>query len=115
VPSLENLERTFTFERGEKPALTVADAVKFAQPESFETALITWGTARAVDANTLEITDNGSTVRVTIDTQGHSFQWRQELIDEDVESKRKPFHLGIVMKDKITKAVITLRISPVNL
>ncbi|HUC83543.1 MAG TPA: heparinase II/III family protein [Candidatus Acidoferrales bacterium] len=112
VPALEKLERTFAFERGDKPSLTVSDAVKFSEPQAFQTALITWGQARSIDANTLEISDRGSSVRVSIDTQGHPFKWSQDLIDEDVESKRKPFHLGITLDDKVTEAVVTLRVEP---
>jgi hypothetical protein len=112
VPSLEQLRRTFTFTRGPQPSLEVSDAVRFSRPESFETALITWGQARAVDANTLEISDHASRAHVIIDTQGHAFHWRQDLIDEDMEAHRKPFHLSITLDDKITNAVISLRIEP---
>lgn len=113
VPSLEKLGRTFSFHRGKKPSLEVQDAVKFSEPEQFETALITWGQTKEVGPNTLEIADRGSRVRVTIDTQGRAFKWRQELIDEDCESKRKPYHVGITLDDKISDAVVTLRIEPV--
>jgi hypothetical protein len=111
VPSLEKLERTFVFQRG-TPSLEVRDDVKFSQPESFEAALITWGKIKSLDANTLEITDAASTVRVTIDTQGREFKWRQEIIDEDVQSKRKPVRVGIALDSKISSGVITLRIAP---
>jgi hypothetical protein len=113
VPSLQKLERTFVFQRGETPALEVRDEVKFSQPEQFETALVTWGKVNATGANTLEITDGDSTLRVTIDTQGREFKWRQEKIDEDVQSKRKPIRIGIELNAKISSGVISLRIAPV--
>ncbi len=112
VPALQKLERTFTFTRGATPALEVRDAVKFAVPETFETALVTWGRATAAGPNALEIAYHGSRVRVTIDTQGRAFKWRQNLIDEDVDTKDKPWHLGIALEDKISDATITLRIEP---
>jgi len=114
VPSLQKLERTFVFQRGETPSLEVRDEVKFSQPESFESALVTWGKIKTVNATTIEITDGDSTVRVTIDTQGREFKWRQESIDEDVQSKRKPVRLGIVLDERISTCVITLRFSPVT-
>ncbi len=114
VPSLEKLERTFTFKRGDTPALEVSDAVKFSEPEPFETALITWGEVKETGPNVLEITDGSSRVRVTVDTQGHPFKWSSDLIDEDMEGKRKPYHLGIMLDDKISDAVVTLRIEPVT-
>jgi hypothetical protein len=114
VPSLEKLERTFTFTRGAKPSLEVRDTVKLSAPESFETVLVTWGRATAVGPNTLEINDRGTRVRVTIDTQGRAFKWRQDLIDEDTEARRQPYHLGITLDDKISDAIIALRIEPVK-
>lgn len=112
VPSLEKLERTFTFTRGAKPSLEVSDAVKFSTPETFETALITWGKVTESSPNTLEIADGHGRVRVTIDTQGRPFKWSSQLIDEDVEAKRKPYHLGIELADKISEGVVTLKIEP---
>jgi hypothetical protein len=114
VPLLQRMERTFTFTRGKTPSLVVSDTVKLSQPESFETALITWGRVKAIGANDLQITDGGSRVRVTIDTQGRPFKWKSELIDEDVEGKRQPYHVGIALDDKISDAVITLRIEPMG-
>jgi len=113
VPALEQLERTFVFHRGRTPSLAISDAVEFSTPQTFETAIITWGKVEAAGAGALEITDGPSRVRVTIDTQGHPFKWRSELINEDVEAKRKPFHVGITLDDPITQGVITLRIEPV--
>jgi hypothetical protein len=113
VADLQQLERTFVFERGETPSLEVRDEVKFSTPETFETTLVTWGKIKAIGPNTLEITDRDSAVRVTIDTQGREFKWRQEEIDEDVQSKRKPVRIGIELNSKISSGVITLKIAPV--
>jgi hypothetical protein len=112
VADLQQLERTFVFQRGETPSLEVRDEVKFSSPETFETALVTWGKIKATGPNTLEITDGDSAVRVTIDTQGREFKWRQEEIDEDVQSKRKPVRVGIELDSKISGGVITLKIAP---
>jgi hypothetical protein len=114
VEELQQLERTFTFRRGAAPALDVSDAVKFSTPQTFETALVTWGQVSMVGTNTLEIADQGSRVRVTINTRGRAYQWRQELIDEDVDTKRKPVHLGITLNDKIREGMVTLHIEPVT-
>jgi hypothetical protein len=114
VPALERLERTFAFHRGAAPSLTITDTVQFSSPQSFETALITWGQVKALDTGALEITDGPSRVRVTIDTQGHSFKWHSGLIAEDMEGKRQPFHLGITLDEPITQGEITLRIEPLR-
>ena len=114
VRGLEKLERTFTFQRTPQPVLEVRDEVKFAAADDFETALVTWGKVRSAGPNALEITDGQSTVRVTIDTQGRAFKWRQDKIDEDVQSKRKPIRIGIALNDKLVSGAITLRMEPVK-
>jgi hypothetical protein len=112
VKDLQKLQRSFDYQRGPSPSLVVRDEVQFAAPESFESALITWGTVRQLNENELEITDRGSSVDVEIDTQGHPFHLRQETIHEDTENGRLPVHLGVVLDDNISTATVTLRISP---
>jgi Heparinase II/III-like protein len=113
VEDLTKLERTFVFARGAQPSLTLTDAVAFSAPEKFETALVTWGKVKRVSDNTFLITDGDSAVRVTVETQGKKFSVRKEKINEDVQNHRKPYHVGIVLDEKITNAVVTLKISPV--
>ena len=114
MADLTKLKRTFVFSRGDSPSLEVRDEIKLASPETFESALITWGTIRQVGANELEIADGGDAVRVTIDAQGRAFELKQETIDENVVSKRKPVRLGIALAAKVSTATVTLRISPVT-
>ena len=113
VKDLEKLERSFNFQRGAQPSLTVTDEVKFSAPEKFESALVTWGKVRKLDATTLQFTDGDSSVRVSVDTGGKSFRLKKEKIDEDVQNHRKPYHVGIVLEEAITNAVIILKIVPV--
>ena len=113
VADLQKLERKFVYHRGQTPSLEMRDEVAFARPESFESALVTWGTIKTINATTIEITDGDSTVRVAIDTQGRSFQLKPEIIDEDVHTKRKPIHLGIVLDEKVLSATVSLQMVPV--
>jgi hypothetical protein len=114
VAGLKKLERTFVFQRGESPLLEVRDQMKFASPGNFESALITWGTIRRVSENELEIADGKDAVRVTIDTRGRAFELKQETINENVHTERKPIRLGIALVEKVSAATVTLRISPVT-
>jgi hypothetical protein len=114
VPDLEKLIRTFVFQREPKASLEVRDEVKFSKPQAFETALVTWGKIKIINATTLEIADGNSVVRVVIDTQGRAFRLKQETIDEDVHSKRKPVRLGIALDEQVAAATVVLRISPVE-
>ena len=114
VPDLEKLERTFVFSRQPEQSLVVRDEVSFSKPESFESALITWGKIKIIDGATVEITDGASTVRVVADAEGKSFEFKQETIDEDVHTKTKPVRLGIALKEKLGSGVITLHLTPVT-
>jgi hypothetical protein len=114
VPDLQTLNRTFVFERGEHPALEISGVVRFSTPETFETALITWGTIREAGPHTLVITDGTSTVRVNIDTQGRDYKWTQEIINADVDTKRKPVRVDISLDSKIGDGLVTLRIEPLG-
>jgi hypothetical protein len=114
VADIEKLERTFVYRRGSQASLEVRDEVKYATPQEFESALITWGQYRRLGGNELEISDGGAAVRVVIDTQGRAFKVKQETINEDVMTKRKPVRIGIALEEKVPGAVVTLRITPVT-
>ena len=112
VPDLQKLERTFVYRRGQSTCLEVRDEASFSAPERFESVLVTWGKIEHPSANELTLSDGTGAVRVTIDTGGVPFHLREESINEDTENKRKPVHLGIVLDDKVSSAVVTLRIYP---
>lgn len=113
APDLRKLDRTFVYQRGRNPCLEVRDQAIFSAPESFESALITWGQVRRTAAYELTISDGSAAVRVSIDTGGAPFHLRLKPIDENSENHRKPVHLGIVLNNKVSRAVVTLRIAPV--
>jgi len=114
VPELKKLNRSFVFHREPKSSLEVRDDVEFSRPETFEAALITWGKIKTINATTLEITDGDSTVHVVIDAGGQHFKIKQEMIDEDVHTKRNPIRLGIALNEKVVSVTMILRISPVE-
>ena len=112
APELQKLERTFVYERGEKPSLTIRDEVAFRSPATFATTLVTWGTTRQTGPGTWEITDGDAGVRVTIDSQSRPYDWSQEVIEEEVSAHRKPNRVLIRLNDPIPGGIITLRIEP---
>ncbi len=111
VPELKKLERTFVFRRGQ-PSLTVRDEVEMTSPQTFETALITWGDWKQISPNEITIHDGDAKVRVKIDTGGRPFSIRSEVLNEDVHTPTKPKHLGIVLNSPVEKAVVILTIAP---
>jgi hypothetical protein len=110
--SLQKLERTFVFRRGNSPSLLVTDDIAFETPGNFETALVTWGDWRRDGADALVITDGGKSLRVEIVTGGVPFEVRAEILDEDVRTPKKPLRLGIAFKKPVAAGQVTLRISP---
>ena len=114
VAGLKKLERTFVYQRGIAPSLTVLDNAAYAKPNSFESALITWGTVTRLNGNRLIIREGDDAVSVDIDTQGLPYHLKQELIDEDVSNHRQPTRVGIVLDTKATTFQVTLKIQPVT-
>ena len=112
VPELQRLERTFVYHRVAPASLTVRDEVAFTKPESFQTALITWGNYKQVSPNELVVTDTEGSVRVRIETDGTPFTLGSETLDEDLPNHKKPLRIGITLSRPVQNAVVTLIITP---
>ena len=115
VPDLKRLERTFVYQRVPTAQLTVSDNVSFTHEQTFETALVSWGTWKQTSANELMLTDKKGAIRVRIDTQGVPFQIHPEVLKEDLANHREPQRLGIVLMAPVKTAHVTLEISPAHL
>jgi len=111
VKGLEKLQRTFRFSRQEKGSLEVLDEVQLAQPETFDTALITFGKWQQATPNKLTIGDREGTVEVEIDTGGLAFTIRAEQIQED-RGGPPPTRIGIGLEQPVKTATVRLTIRP---
>ena len=111
VPGLEQLERTFVYSRENGGSLTVTDTVRFASPQAFETALITLGAWKR-DGDTLAVTDGKATVLVRVAVSGGEFDVTEDVIREDMHTKAPPKRLGIVLRQPVTAASVTLSMGP---
>ncbi|MCU0980603.1 MAG: hypothetical protein MUF25_15745, partial [Pirellulaceae bacterium] len=111
VKGLEKLQRTFRFSRQGRGTLEVVDEIQLAQPEEFETALITFGKWTQATANQWTIGDREGRVQVDIDTGGAAFTIRAEEIQED-RSGPPPTRLGIVLDQPVRTATVRLTIRP---
>ncbi|MEO7300292.1 MAG: heparinase II/III family protein [Verrucomicrobiota bacterium] len=111
VPTLQRLERTFVFQR-DKLALSVHDDVEFSTPESYETALITWGEWKQLSTNEFSITDDKGAARVKIDTGGRSYAINLKPLNAKVATLKKATHIGIVLQEPVTNASVVLTITP---
>jgi hypothetical protein len=51
-------------------------------------------------------------MRVTIDTGGKPFKIEAVTIDEDMQVKKQPVRLGIVLSEPVRAARVSVRITP---
>lgn len=82
VQSLSRLVRTFTYSREESGKVVVEDSFTFSQPTVYEFALITLGSWSVETDETLLITNNGETIRVTITASSCRYTINAEALDE---------------------------------
>jgi hypothetical protein len=109
VDGLEKLQRTFVYQRRDAGALVVTDEVVFADPNTFETALITCGTCRTTGPNRLEITSNKKTVEVQIESGDNDI----EIADEVVASSRGDFRrIAVRFVKPVKNGKISMRFWP---
>jgi hypothetical protein len=110
VPELQRLIRTFTYSRVGEGSLTVTDHVRFASPQTFGTALITFGRWSQAGPNALIVQDGESAVRVELEVEGPGCELSAETIDEDVRTDTKPTRIGINLTAPVTEARLTMHI-----
>jgi hypothetical protein len=109
VPELRRLERSFVYSRAGTGSLQVDDRFEYAQPLPFETALITYGTVSPLSGDTFHITEQGSTVKVRISTDGLPFEVVQTRIK--TTKKTPPTRIGIRLKHPVVSGCVTCRFS----
>jgi hypothetical protein len=114
VPELQSYVRTFTYARAGDASLTVADEVKFSTPQTYENALITYGTWQRDGESAVIVRQKGEAVRVTIDTAGAAFTLADEQIDEQTTHKQKPTRVAIRLSEPTAHARVTLTITPLK-
>ena len=107
VPTLQKLERAFTFTRASHGTLTVEDTFEFTTPETFETALITFGTLEQKSPHTWLIRDTPAQLLLTINTHGAAY----ETEDRPIRTTDTPVprRLAIRLKNLEKVGVITTR------
>jgi len=111
VAQLQRLERTLVYSRHGLGALTVTDRVTFETPQLFGTALVTLGQWEQESAIALVIRDGDGAIRVEIDASSE-FEIVPEAIDEDLRVERTATRLGINLKEPVTEAAVSVRITP---
>jgi len=112
VEGLEELRRTFVVSREGKGSLTVVDHVRFAGPQTFGTALVTFSPRQKTGPGRLLVGEGKGRVAVEITTDGPAFAVHEDEIHEDVRGGRLPVRVGIELSKPVREATITLQITP---
>ncbi len=112
VPALVGLERTFTYRRGDAPALVVRDAARFSQPETLGTALVTFSRVKRTGPDRLLVYESDAAVEVLIDTGGAEFHLNDEVLPENLPGGAKTRRIGIDLVAPAEAPAITLTIRP---
>jgi len=114
VPGLVKLQRRLVFERKQR-AVTVTDQVTFKKPQSFGTALVTYGKVSRRGSR-LTIVEEDATVKVGITVEGGEPVFdRKELKADWLGGKGKPvennpLRIGITCDKPVTRAAIRILI-----
>lgn len=116
VPALTGLERTFTFHRGGRGSLTVADRVSFSEPSKFETAFVSFDRIAQTGPDTWTAGDGDGVVTVRVDTGGLPYTVKSEEIKArfDMRNPGRLTRAAVALDNPVTAATVTLYIEPVK-
>ncbi len=109
---LQTLTRTFVYTRTGAGALTVTDDFAFSAPQTFASALITYGEWKQTAPNELLLSAGGEAVKVTIETGGVPFTVAAETIKEENHGKTQPTRIGLNLTGPQARGRVTLTIVP---
>lgn len=114
VKTLESLVRQFVYSRRDEGKVTITDTVAFSQPESFESALITFEPWEQLDANRLRIGQGEGSVEVTFTCDACPVQVTPTTIREDLAGRKNDevTRLGLTLAQPVEKATLTVEIRP---
>ena len=108
VPSLQSLTRSFSYNRQKWGCVTVQDSVRFAQPQDFETALITYADWSVLEEGVLRITEADASIDVVVSSEDGELVFADEVIEES----STPTRLSWRFTEPIREGTITIVVTP---
>lgn len=112
VPTLKKLVRTFVFSRADRGRLTVTDEVEFDSPQTFGTALVTFGPWQQLEHGRLLFGAEPDQLQVSLKADGGQLAVQAEEIDEDSSTHKKPLRVGLDFTAPVTKARVEIAVQP---
>ena len=112
VPELTELTRSFCYERKQQ-MIEIVDAVRFAEPQTFSTPLVTYRKAFRRDKSTWFLYDAKRCVRVDVSVEGGVW----ELEEEEIENagRKSPTRLAVSLAAPVAAARVRFVVSPCEL
>lgn len=110
VEELKQLERTMIYSRKGKGELSFTDRFVFAEPQKFETAIITRCEWEKLSEHTFILKGKAERMKVTIHTGGAKYALRQEKIDEGGVPYNR---VGICLDQPALTGEITINYQPI--
>ncbi len=108
APGLLKLEREMHYSRSGEGSVTVTDRVAFAKPESYETAIITFGTLRQAAPEKFAIDQDGKTLFFTVECK-EPFEVTAETLREEPLPPRPVTRIAVRLLNKAAEAAVTVR------
>ena len=112
VPELRKLEREYAYSRKGDGSLTITDTVEFSKPQSYETALITFGDWEKNKDGSFFVYYQDKAVNVAIDAGDEICEIRGEILHEDVRENTLPTRIGFKLKTPVKSAKFIFTITP---
>ncbi|QDT68999.1 Heparinase II/III-like protein [Planctomycetes bacterium MalM25] len=112
LPSLESLQRKFTYRRGAEPSLVIEDRVRFTRPETFETALITMRSFEQASSHQLTLGEGDSAIVVTLRSDRKLGPVRVSTLKGDSVSGRPVTRLGAQLLESAPAATVRITVTP---
>ncbi|RKX33417.1 MAG: hypothetical protein DRP71_10385 [Verrucomicrobia bacterium] len=110
VPTLINLIRAFTYDRTGEGSVEVWDKIKYSEPQSFETALITYGEWDWDESRLLRVSQGGEAIEVEVSTDDGDLEFAHCIIQES----STPTRLSWRFKEPVKEASIRFLVRPVR-
>jgi len=109
VPELKSLVRVFEFDRG-KREVRVTDEVEFASPQTFETAVVTFGRVHLRPPDRIVLFDQERALAVEVRAEGGSVKFTREDIENP--GRPTPVRIGIAFENPLRRGRIVLVMRP---
>ncbi len=112
VNALESLTRSFHYDRHGQGGLTIRDRVRFATPNDFESAIISFGEVELLSDDTFLIIGRSEALKVSFDSPNESYEITHHAIEEDYHAGKHPTRISVRVVHPVKIAELNMLIEP---